>query len=299
MRGRRRYSTLCRSFTRHISIDTSVKSHGKRKSTRPFGAGRTRRAVRRRRLSPRHDGVRERDARADIRARANRRARGRRARRRDARVSRRRGLSDFRGERVWRASSSSDDAARRGDRPRPRERRRLEDARRRLRARDRGADEGGPRERRRLPVLAAGHPALQVRRAHKDLVREPRRDRGSRLPRGHRARNANRRDFLRSRPPRDAPVQSRRVLLRRRGRDPGRRVPRIRRHHKDRAGEWRAGDPPRIRLPVRERGLRAQMRGRRFDVYRPEERDDRADGRQGDREAAREGVRPAAGAGHG
>ena len=48
--------------------------------------------------------------------------------------------------------------------------------------------------------------------------------------------------------------------------------------HRDREGERRAGDPPGLRLPVRERGVRRGVRARRHRVHRSAAGGDRRDG---------------------
>jgi 3-methylcrotonyl-CoA carboxylase alpha subunit len=50
---------------------------------------------------------------------------------------------------------------------------------------------------------------------------------------------------------------------------PGRFVPSRRAHHRGREGVRRAGDPSRLRLPLRERGLRARGGGRGARLHRP------------------------------
>ena len=108
---------------------------------------------------------------------------------------------------------------------------------------------------------------------------QPRRNR---LPRhqdrqedGHRHRGR----VLRGRPRRAPRRTGRRGGVHRPGAQP-RELPGGRQDHRGLQGHRRAGRAPGLRLPVRERGLRAPRRGRRHRLHRPEALLDRRDGRQ-------------------
>ncbi len=71
-----------------------------------------------------------------------------------------------------------------------------------------------------------------------------------------------------------------------------RQLPAVAAHPRRRASHRRAGGAPRLRLPERERGLRARLCRRRAGLHRPAGRRDRRDGQQGGRQVA-DGTRPA------
>ena len=78
---------------------------------------------------------------------------------------------------------------------------------------------------------------------------------------------------------RDAPhVSARRRGLQPRRRPGGRELPERREDPRRRHARGRRGDPPRLRLPGRERAVRAGLRGRRDRVHRPARERDRGDG---------------------
>ncbi len=76
-----------------------------------------------------------------------------------------------------------------------------------------------------------------------------------------------------------------------------RELPRHRAHHRRRAEDGCGGDPPRLRFPVRERGVRAGVRGCGHRVHRAADRRDPRDGQQERRQVADGEGAGAAGAG--
>ena len=76
------------------------------------------------------------------------------------------------------------------------------------------------------------------------------------------------------------------AVLHRPGAEP-RVVPADRPDHRGLQADRRRGGPPRLRLPLRERGVRAPRRGGGHRLHRPEARVDRGDGRQDRLEEAR------------
>ena len=66
-----------------------------------------------------------------------------------------------------------------------------------------------------------------------------------------------------------------------------RELPGHRRASSQRRAQRRRGDPPRLRLPLRERRFRRGLRGRRARLHRPAARGDAPDGRQDRRQARR------------
>ncbi len=114
---------------------------------------------------------------------------------------------------------------------------------------------------------------------HQDPDCQPRRDRlphhQDRAPHGHR----DRRRLLGGGPRRPACRACRRSRLHRSA-GLARLVSRQGQDHRRVQGDGRPGRASRLRVPVRERGVRARPRGRRHRVHRAEARVDRGDGRQ-------------------
>ena len=125
--------------------------------------------------------------------------------------------------------------------------------------------------------------------------RQPRRDR---LPRRrHRAAHGHqdRGRVLRRRRECQARERLRRGGAHRRQRAQG-QLPALGTHHRGGQGHRRAGDPPGLRLPQRERGVRAGLRRGRAGVHRPAAVGDPGDGPEGRVQAADGKGRRAAGA---
>ena len=128
-------------------------------------------------------------------------------------------------------------------------------------------------------------------RRHESPHREPRRDRRARHPRVPRAGLSHRRRLLRARP-RRAARRLRRSGHADRPRAVARELPAHRPHPRRGEEERRRGDPSRLRLPRRERRLRARVPRRRPALHRPVAGVDRRDGLE-DREPL-SGCRPRA-----
>ena len=117
---------------------------------------------------------------------------------------------------------------------------------------------------------------------HQDSGRQPRRDHRSHLPHAPRAGDRVGRDLLGSRP-RIAPRGVRGRGVSRRPRDACRELPEPGADHRRRAAVRRRGRSSRVRVPGRERRLRARRRGGRTRLDRPSAGGDGADGLQGRR----------------
>ena len=127
-----------------------------------------------------------------------------------------------------------------------------------------------------LGILGAGDTATHVQ---EDPDRQPRRDRLPRHQDGAANGHRHGRGLFRGRSRRAPRRARRRVRLHRPGAEP-RVVPVDGPNHRRLQGDRRRSGPPRLRLPVRERGLRAARRGRGHRLHRAQARVDRGDGRQ-------------------
>ena len=137
-----------------------------------------------------------------------------------------------------------------------------------------------PNRPRASPRGAAPRRSLSSPDVPQGPDREPRRDRGARRPCVPRARRTDGGHLLRGRS-RGAARAGRRRGARLRPGAGARLVPARRTHRRDRARVRGRRDPPRLRLPVRERRLRGALRGCRHRLDRPAGRRDPPDGRQG------------------
>ena len=136
-----------------------------------------------------------------------------------------------------------------------------------------GARRCSPRPHRQTRGKPGGFCGPRAHDVHQDPDRQPRRDRLPRHQDGAQDGHRDRRRLFRRRRQR-APRPPRR---RGRAHRPGagaRVVPRRREDHRRREGDRRAGDPSRLRLPLRERGLRRSLRRRRHRLHRPAGRGD-------------------------
>ena len=136
------------------------------------------------------------------------------------------------------------------------------------------------------PVSRSGTPARD-RDNHQETAqgagRQPRRDRGARDPRPARPRYPRRRRALDRRSRRAAGPARRRGLPHRRRAGGERELSQGRRHRRAGAAHRRRRRPSRLRIPLRERRVRAPLPRRRHRLHRPHPRGDRGDGLQ-DRE---------------
>ena len=113
---------------------------------------------------------------------------------------------------------------------------------------------------------------------------QPRRDRDPRRPHAEGDGHHLGRRLLGDRPRRAARARGRRGLPDR-PRGPGRELPEHREDHRDRQGGRRRRDPPRLRLPRRERRDGARLRRGRDHLDRPAAGGDRSDGLEDERRA--------------
>ena len=125
------------------------------------------------------------------------------------------------------------------------------------------------------------HPRLDVRQ---DPHREPRRNRAAHPARLPRARHPDRGRAFRGRYRGEVREARRRVGVHRAAAGGG-ELPQHPGDHQRRRSHRRRGDPSRVRLPVRERGLRRESRALRLRVHRPAAGEHPPDGRQGERQA--------------
>ena len=162
-------------------------------------------------------------------------------------------------------------ALRSGHRRRPRRVRPFSAARRDpRRLTDAAAPPRGQRVNARISVCCARHQGPD---------RQPRRDRRPRHPRLSRHGDRHRRGLQRMRSRGEARPARRRGVPGRPQR-PARELPAHRQAHRRRAAQRRRRGASRLRVPRRERGLRARLPRRRADLHRPEPRGHRADGQQ-------------------